>query len=85
MSDETMLVIGVLFLSSSIFILPIILSGFSITFDNGECELKWVDCTDNDKIGDCEEQTEEIVSGPYWNKTTETKITFRKQVCKEDD
>lgn len=47
------------------------------------CELEWVECTDDDMVGDCEEHHEESVVGPYWDETTETKITLRKQICKE--
>ena len=47
------------------------------------CELEWVECTDEDTIGDCEIEEQLIETGPYWNRTTETKLTLRKQVCKE--
>lgn len=48
-----------------------------------ECELEWVECSDEDLVSDCELYEQEIVTGPYWDETTETKITLRKQICRE--
>lgn len=79
--DLGTLAIGAMGFVAVLIILPLMLD---FVGDNQEkCELEWVDCTDDDKIGDCEEQHEEIVTGPYWNEIIETKITLRKQICKE--
>lgn len=48
-----------------------------------DCKLEWVECSDEDLVSDCDVHEQEIVTGPYWDETTETKITLRKQICRE--
>lgn len=83
MSDIEDLLIPAVVVFGVIFLLPIILGIGGNGDGQDECELEWVECTDDDLIGDCETFEETITIGPYWNETTETKITLRKQVCKE--
>ena len=83
MSDGENLVIAI---GAMVVVVGVLSGMFGFIDDSNnaeECELEWVDCTDDDRIGDCEEHTEEIVTGPYWNETTEIKITLRKQICEE--
>jgi len=83
MSDFEDLLIPMLAALGVVFLLPMLLGITGNDDEQEECELEWVECTDDDIIGDCEPFEETIVTGPYWNETTETKITMRKQVCKE--
>jgi hypothetical protein len=52
--------------------------------DQEDCVLEWVECNDTDLVGNCTIHEETIVTGPYWNETTETKVTLIKQACKKD-
>lgn len=83
MTDFEDLLIPALVIFLGVMFLPAILGFGGNGDEQEECELEWVECTDDDLIGDCELFEETITIGPYWNKTTETKITLRKQVCKE--
>lgn len=81
-SDENWIFWGVIIVSSVIW-LPILTGLISSSDDNNhDCELEWVECTDDDKVSDCEIYEKEVITGPYWNETKDIKITLRKQVCR---
>lgn len=79
--ENALIAIGLIGMAALFF--PMFLGTMNGTNDNEECELEWVECTDDDRIGDCEEHTKEIITGPYWNETIEIKTTMRKQVCED--
>ncbi len=50
--------------------------------DGENCIMEWVECEPDDRVGDCTVFTEKVITGPYYNKTEELKVTLKKEVCK---